>query len=400
MKSTANGMHRNQLLQRLFTGVGLVLGLAATVSTGALKAEGLTTDSSEHLLVGTVDNYLPCSDEANNNYEGLSIDVWRRVAENINRPYTIVSLPTFSQAVDAAAFGSVDLIASCHKITPERLELVEFSVPYTRDSLGMLSRKNNSLKIGIGTQLLEDTIIKTSLITLLVISGMSALGVASLEKNFDGMSGFIGKPSTRFTKAWIMLLLGSGVDKLLHQNQRAHALIVLASGIRILFLSILVGTTAALIFEDRKPMNANNINKSYLNKILSEGVAVNAGTKMHDWLLNQVEIHNLDQASHSGIVATERKGALSEALDSGLANHTVSDVSVLTQVLQNVDEPDNYWISLEIPNKTPQAFIFGANLDPTTKQAINIALSRLNYEGDTARLEASWQKTSTNPSTR
>ena len=145
MKSTANGMHRNQLLQRLFTGVGLVLGLAATVSTGALKAEGLTTDSSEHLLVGTVDNYLPCSDEANNNYEGLSIDVWRRVAENINRPYTIVSLPTFSQAVDAAAFGSVDLIASCHKITPERLELVEFSVPYTRDSLGMLKESLHSL---------------------------------------------------------------------------------------------------------------------------------------------------------------------------------------------------------------------------------------------------------------
>ena len=170
---------------------------------------------------------------------------------------------------------------------------------------------------------------------------MSALGVASLEKNFDGMSGFSGKPSTHFTKAWIMLLLGSGVDKLLHQNQRAHALIVLASGIRILFLSILVGTTAALIFEDRKPMDANNINKLYLIKILPEDVAVKAGTKMHDWLLNQVETHNLDQASHSGIVATERKGAFSEALDSRLANYILSAVSVLTQVLQNVDEPDN-----------------------------------------------------------
>ena len=201
-----------QLLQRLFTGLALALGLTATVSTGALKAEVLTTDPSEHLLVGTVDNYLPCSDEANNNYEGLSIDVWRRVAETINRLYTIVSLPTFSQAVNAAAFGSVDLIASCHKITPERLELVEFSVPYTRDSLGMLSRKNNSLNIGIGTQLFKDTFIKTSLIVLLVVSGLSALGIALLENNFDGMSGFSGKRPTRFTKAWIMLLLGSGVD--------------------------------------------------------------------------------------------------------------------------------------------------------------------------------------------
>jgi hypothetical protein len=43
-----------------------------------------------------------------------------------------------------------------------------------------------------------------------------------------------------------------------------------------------------------------------------------------------------------------------------------------------------------MPNKTPQAFIFGANLDQRTKQSINIALSRLNYEGDTARLETSW----------
>lgn len=50
----------------------------------------------------------------------------------------------------------------------------------------MLSRNNKSLQIGIGTQLLENTIIKTSLITLLVISGLSALGVAVLEKTLMG----------------------------------------------------------------------------------------------------------------------------------------------------------------------------------------------------------------------
>ena len=129
-------------------------------------------------------------------------------------------------------------------------------------------------------------------------------------------------------------------------------------------------------------------------------MAVNAGTKMHDWLTNQIEIHNLEQDSHSDIIATERKGTRSEALDSEGADHIISDVSVLTQVLQNVDEPDNYWISLDMPNKTPQAFIFGANLDPKTKQSINVALSRLNYEGDTARLETNWQKTSSTSSTQ
>ena len=58
--------------------------------------------SDAHLLVATVDNYLLCSDEAKNNYEGLSIDVWRRVAESIKRPYTLATIATFSQAVDAA----------------------------------------------------------------------------------------------------------------------------------------------------------------------------------------------------------------------------------------------------------------------------------------------------------
>lgn len=397
MKAKAQGIEKNQILQRLLSGLALALGLAATVSSGALKAEGSANDSPKHLLVGTVDNYLPCSDEAGNNYEGLSIDVWRRIAENINTPYTIVSIPTFSQAVDAAAFGSIDLIASCHKITPERLELVEFSVPYTRDSLGMLSRKNNALKAGIGTRLIDDNVIKTSLITLLAISGLAAIGIARLERDFDGMSGFSGKRSIRFTKAWIMLLLGSGVDKLLHQNHRAHALILLASGIRILFLSILVGTTAALIFEDRKPLDASKISKTKLNKILSEGVAVNAGTKMHDWLTSQIEKHNLDQKSHSGILAVKRKGGLSEALNSSTVEHVVSDVSVLTQVLEKVDNPSNYWLSLEMPNKTPQAFIFGADLSPEIKRSINIALSTMNYSGDTTKLEAAWQKTSPKP---
>ena len=116
--------------------------------------------------------------------------------------------------------------------------------------------------------------------------------------------------------------------------------------------------------------------------------------------MNQVEIHNLEQDSHSDIIATERKGTRSEALDSEGADHIISDFSVFTQALQNVDEPDNYWISLEMPNKTPQAFIFSSKLDPATKQSINIALSKLNYDGDAARLEAIWQKTTTAPSTR
>ena len=335
--------------RRRLAWASLVLGLWAGSSA---KAADETSDA--HLLVATVDNYLPCSDEAKNNYEGLSIDVWRRVAESINRPYTLATIATFSQAVDAAAYGTVDLVVSCHKITPERLQRVEFSVPYTRDSLGMLSRRSQGLNFSVAQRLLGDSIVRVSLLTL--------------------------------------LLIGSGVDKLLHLNQRAHALILLASGIRILFLSVLVGTTATLIFETRKPLDASKLSASQLKTVLIEGVAVNAGTKMHDWLLLQIDRHNLNQADHGAVLAVERQGALEDALRSGAVRHIVSDVSVLTQVMQNLENPDGYRLSLEMPNKTPQAFIFGASLSPKLKQSINIALAKMNYGGDSARLERSWQK--------
>ena len=307
--------------RRRLAWASLVLGLWAGSSA---KAADETSDA--HLLVATVDNYLPCSDEAKNNYEGLSIDVWRRVAESINRPYTLATIATFSQAVDAAAYGTVDLVVSCHKITPERLQRVEFSVPYTRDSLGMLSRRSQGLNFSVAQRLLGDSIVRVSLLTL--------------------------------------LLIGSGVDKLLHLNQRAHALILLAS----------------------------KLSTSQLKSVLIEGVAVNAGTKMHDWLLLQIDRHNLNQADHGAVLAVEGQGALEDALRSGAVRHIVSDVSVLTQVMQNLENPDGYRLSLEMPNKTPQAFIFGASLSPKLKQSINIALAKMNYGGDSARLERSWQK--------
>lgn len=361
---------------------------------GAAVAEPVSTADQEprHLLIATVDNYLPCSDEASNNYEGLSIDVWRRIAETINRPYTLTTISTFSQAVDAAAYGLVDVIASCHKITPGRLERVEFSVPYTRDSLGMLSRESNRFDLGLVKRLINDTVVRLSLITLLLISGLSALALSVLESNFQGMSGFSGNRSVRFTKAWIMLLLGTGVDKLLHHSQRGHALILLASGIRILFISLLVGTTASLLFITRQPLEASAVTKSYLETVLKEGVAVNAGTKMQDWLFQQISSFNLDTSSYPAVLTVDEKGGLANALQSGEVNHIVSDVSVLNQVLMSLEQPDRYRLTLEMSNKTPQAFIFGDQLEPDLKQSINIALARMNYSGDISKLEQSWNK--------
>ena len=76
------------------------------------------------IIVGTVDNNLPCSDKIDDHLEGYSIDVWRRIRERLNIDYRVITSKTYDEAVMLAAKGKVDIVASCHDITPERLQLV------------------------------------------------------------------------------------------------------------------------------------------------------------------------------------------------------------------------------------------------------------------------------------
>ena len=164
-----------------------------TVIASPVKAgEDAATSEAKHLLVGTVDNYLPCSDETSEGFEGLSIEIWRRVAEKLNQSYTLVSIPSFSAAVDSAAFGSVDIIASCHKITAGRVERVDFSVPYTRDGLGILSKDDERINLAFIERLLSDRVFVLFLLSLLIISCSAALLIGRLENGFSEFSGFAG----------------------------------------------------------------------------------------------------------------------------------------------------------------------------------------------------------------
>lgn len=65
----------------------------------------------------------------------------------------------------------MDLVASCHAITQDRLEKVDFSVPYVTNSVGMLSRKNNYMIAGKILKLLRKPQVLRSLLILLVITG-------------------------------------------------------------------------------------------------------------------------------------------------------------------------------------------------------------------------------------
>ena len=137
------------------------------------------------LKVGIVDNYLPCSDSGTGqNKSGFAVDIWREVQEEmVDVSYESVPIKSFDKAILDAAEGKVDLVVSCHTITKDRLKLVDFSVPYTSNSVGMISVANPRSFSGRVASLFSQEHISKSLLLLIGITGTVAMLITLLEKN-------------------------------------------------------------------------------------------------------------------------------------------------------------------------------------------------------------------------
>ena len=116
-------------------------------------------------------------------------------------------------------------------------------------------------------------------------------------------------------------------------------------------------------------------------------------TKMDDWLQNKVnQSDTIDSSKVKILRATGGEPELVSALKSGKVNHILSDIAVLNRILANIENPDDYVISVKNPNVTPQAFIFGANLEDNYRKSINITISEFIRSGKSRELGILWNK--------
>ena len=73
-------------------------------------------------------------------WNGISIDIWSRVADAEQINYEAKFYSSISEAVDALAKGEIDALVGPASITSARAEKVEFTQPYYQASLSILSR--------------------------------------------------------------------------------------------------------------------------------------------------------------------------------------------------------------------------------------------------------------------
>ncbi len=105
----------------------------------SLPIQTLAKEVANELRIG-VSGSPPFVIEENGVLSGISIEIWKDVAERLDQPYRFVVQPNTNTNVKAVAYGNVDLAIGPISITPARLAntKIDFTQPYYHGYEGLL----------------------------------------------------------------------------------------------------------------------------------------------------------------------------------------------------------------------------------------------------------------------
>ncbi len=75
---------------------------------------------------------------------GFSIDLWKEIAQIAGFPFDFVEVESVTEQLDALANGNADVAIAAISMTPEREEIVDFSYPYFRSGLQIMTSSRTS----------------------------------------------------------------------------------------------------------------------------------------------------------------------------------------------------------------------------------------------------------------
>lgn len=121
--------------------VPLVVLMAFT--TISIQAQG-QTPPSRTLIVGTKEAPPFAMKNPKGNWTGISIDLWNKIATELNIPFTFKEMD-LRGLIDGVANGSLDVAVAALTVTKEREQLFDFSHPYHVTGLGIaIALRNKS----------------------------------------------------------------------------------------------------------------------------------------------------------------------------------------------------------------------------------------------------------------
>jgi polar amino acid transport system substrate-binding protein len=114
--------------------------------------------------------------EADGSMAGVSVDLWRRVAERMEWPFKLIPVSDMETILGGLEYGRFDAAIGAITITPERAARVDFSYPAHRSGVAVAIRKETGPIFAImsyGTALAELSPLIIIILTMLVLIGLA-----------------------------------------------------------------------------------------------------------------------------------------------------------------------------------------------------------------------------------
>lgn len=122
---------------------GIVLAVALLAADG--RAQPATPAAAgKELVVGTKETAPFAMKRPDGSWHGISIDLWRHIAQRLNLKYRFVERPTVQALIDGTRDGSFDLAMAALTVTAARERAIDFTQPFYTTGLGVAVSTNEA----------------------------------------------------------------------------------------------------------------------------------------------------------------------------------------------------------------------------------------------------------------
>ena len=116
--------------------IGALMILAGPCRAQTQDANSAISPQPE-LVIGTKEAPPFAMKAADGNWQGISIDLWRRIADELHLRYRFAEEPNVQGLIDGVATGKFDLAAAALTVTAERARILDFTQPFYATGLGI-----------------------------------------------------------------------------------------------------------------------------------------------------------------------------------------------------------------------------------------------------------------------
>ncbi len=328
------------------------------------------------LRVGVVDGSPPCNYRKSEEWQGLAVDLWTRIATRERLPFVLKESSSVQSLLDATRRAEVDVAVGCLNVSPERLGRYRFSLPFQEDGLAVMVL-NTPLDLG---RAFLGSLLGSSLLLLL---GGYLLAITLLTAITWKVEGYERMPDTHslgrlrsFTKLLQVLATGPGGNTIV-STTRGNALVIVAYLTRIVAGSLLVGYLTVNVVREVQGRARGNI--TTLSDLRGLRVAVRGGT------VSESVLGELNAGSSGAKVTILPLASITEGVDlllAGTADAVLGDNLQLSYLLLQVKGRGALpTLALQGIRPESQAFALSPDLPEATVARIDQAISALKRSG-------------------